>query len=538
MCRSNLNLAMAVSGTASVKRAVQTDNNTVDVLLIGAGIMSATLGTLLQTLQPDWSIEIVERLAAVAEESSNGWNNAGTGHSALAELNYTPEQANGEISIKKALIINEAFMVSRQFWASLVQQGKLHNPKQFINSTPHMSFVWGDDNVKFLRKRVAALKNCTLFRGMKFSEDPQQIAQWAPLIMKGRRSNEKVAATYSELGTDVNFGELTQQLITSLQQAANFKLSLQQEVREFQQQPDGRWQVTLHDLRQNRTRKITAKHIFIGAGGAALPLLQKTGIAEAKCFAGFPVGGSFLVTERPELVQQHLAKVYGKASVGAPPMSVPHIDTRLLDGKQVLLFGPFATFSTKFLKQGSLCDMFASMTPNNFLPMLQVGQRNFGLVKYLIGQVLLKDEDRIAALREYVPDAKAEDWRLVTAGQRVQVIENDPTKGGTLRLGTEIVTSQDGTIAALLGASPGASTSVQAMLDLLEKIFPEQIHSAAWREKITQLVPSWGQSLEGNTDATEKVLQHTSEILQLNYQRVSTMDIPTTPTDADSFLVS
>ncbi|MBT0721997.1 malate dehydrogenase (quinone) [Rosenbergiella collisarenosi] len=516
MSKPSLHLPLSMSASPAMT-ANTPESSPLDMLLIGAGVMSATLGTLLQEVEPTWRIEMVERLPGVAEESSNGWNNAGTGHSALAELNYTPQRTDGSIDISKAVSINEAFLVSRQFWASLVEQGRLEEPHSFINTTPHMSFVWGDDNVNFLRKRAESLKTSCLFRGMAFSDSPEQIQQWAPLIMKGRRPGENVAATHSPFGTDVNFGELTKQLIASLSKHESFRLSLRQEVRTITRLENGLWQVTLQNLMNNTSRTLTAKHIFIGAGGGALPLLQKTGIEEAKKFAGFPVGGSFLVTENPTLVQQHLAKVYGKASVGAPPMSVPHVDTRVLDGKQVLLFGPFATFSTKFLKQGSLLDMFGSMTPNNIVPMMQVGARNFGLVKYLIGQVLLSDKDRLNALREYVPHAKAEDWRLVVAGQRVQVIENDGNKGGTLKLGTEIITSKDGTISALLGASPGASTAAQAMLDLMGRIFKDQIVSEGWQQKIKQLIPYWNTALNEDKPATEQVLKHTSEVLGLAY---------------------
>lgn len=516
MCKSTMNLSLAMSSSATAVQKVQQGKD-VDVLLIGAGVMSATLGTFLQELEPEWTLEMVERLSGVAEESSNGWNNAGTGHSALAELNYTPQKSDGSIDISKAVAINEAFQISRQLWASLVEAGRLSQPKTFINTTPHMSFVWGQQNVDFLRKRMEALKNSTLFRGMEYSEDPQQIAQWVPLLMEGRQPGTPIAATRTEAGTDVNFGEITRQLISSLQKSEHFTLRTRQEVRQLKRLSDGRWQVTLQDLTTHSTRTLTARHVFIGAGGAALPLLQKSGIPEARRYAGFPVGGSFLVTENPELVKKHLAKVYGKASVGAPPMSVPHVDTRMLDGKQVLLFGPFATFSTKFLKQGSLLDMFCSMTPANLFPMMQVGSKNIDLIKYLVGQVMQNDSDRLKALQEYVPDAKAEDWRLVVAGQRVQIIDNDPKQGGILKLGTEIVNSQDGTVAALLGASPGASTAAKIMLDLMKKMFPAQMGSAAWQQKICQLVPSYGTSLEGDAEASERVLSTTSRILELSY---------------------
>ncbi len=521
MCKSTMNLSLAMSTAAGAVQKVQHGKD-VDVLLIGAGVMSATLGTFLQELEPGWTLEMVERLSDVAEESSNGWNNAGTGHSALAELNYTPQKADGSIDISKAVAINEAFQISRQFWAAQVEMGRLNRPETFINTTPHMSFVWGDDNVEFLRKRVTALKASTLFRGMEYSEDPQQIAGWVPLLMEGRKPGMRIAATRTEIGTDVNFGEITRQLISALQKNETFTLRTRQEVREISRLPDGRWQVTLQDLQLKSQRQLIARHVFIGAGGAALPLLQKSGIPEARRFAGFPVGGSFLVTENPQLVSQHLAKVYGKASVGAPPMSVPHVDTRMLDGKQVLLFGPFATFSTKFLKQGSLLDMFSSMTASNLLPMLQVGSKNINLIKYLIGQVLQNDNDRMEALQNYVPNARPEDWRLVTAGQRVQIIENDSKQGGVLRLGTEIVTSQDGTISALLGASPGASTAAKIMLDLMSKIFPTEMASSGWQQKIRQMIPSYGTSLDGDVAATEQVLSSTSRILQLDYRAPET----------------
>ncbi|WP_058911071.1 malate dehydrogenase (quinone) [Entomohabitans teleogrylli] len=499
------------------QKAHVAEQNTVDVLLIGGGIMSATLGAFLQDLQPDWSVTLVERLDGIARESSNGWNNAGTGHSALAELNYTPENPGGAVDITKAIKINESFQISRQFWAWQVRNNVLRNPSSFINSVPHMSFVWGEENVNFLRKRFHALQSSTLFQGMEYSEDPQQIQQWIPLIMEGRDPQQKVAATRILGGTDVNFGEITRQLVASLEKKSQFTLNLSTEVRAMRRNPDNSWRVTVADLKNNgRRRDINARFVFIGAGGASLRLLQKSGIPQAAGYAGFPVGGEFLVTENPEVVNRHLAKVYGKASVGAPPMSVPHMDTRVLDGKRVLLFGPFATFSTRFLKQGSLADLFATINGSNLLPMAHVGLDNFSLVKYLVGQVLQSDEDRYEALCQYYPDARAEDWRLWTAGQRVQVIRKDAQKGGVLRLGTELVSSDDGSIAALLGASPGASTAAPIMLNLLENLFPEQVASAAWQEKLRQIIPSWGIELNGNPQAASEELRYTSEVLQLD----------------------
>ncbi|WP_085725081.1 malate dehydrogenase (quinone) [Pseudomonas sp. R37(2017)] len=487
----------------------------VDVLLIGGGIMSATLGVWLNELEPGTSMEMIERLDGVAQESSNGWNNAGTGHSALAELNYTPEDENGKVSIPKAVEINEAFQISRQFWAWQVQQGVLKNPRSFINSTPHMSFVWGDDNIKFLKKRYDALQASPLFAGMQYSEDPAVIKQWVPLMMEGRDPNQKVAATWSPIGTDVNFGEITRQFVAHLQTTPKFDLKLSSEVQDISKNADGSWHVSYKNLKDGSKSETDAKFVFIGAGGGALHLLQKSGIPEAREYAGFPVGGSFLVTENPTIAEQHLAKAYGKASVGAPPMSVPHLDTRVLDGKRVILFGPFATFSTKFLKEGSYLDLLTTTTTHNVWPMTKVGIKEYPLVEYLAGQLMLSDEDRMNALKEYFPNAKAEDWRLWQAGQRVQIIKRDEAAGGVLKLGTEIVASQDGSIAGLLGASPGASTAAPIMLTVLQKVFKDKVATPEWQAKLHQIVPSYGTQLNASPEKVAEEWAYTAKVLEL-----------------------
>jgi malate dehydrogenase (quinone) len=487
----------------------------VDVLLIGGGIMSATLGVWLNELEPGTSMEMIERLDGVALESSNGWNNAGTGHSALAELNYTPEDDKGNVQIPKAVEINEAFQISRQFWAWQVQQGVLKNPRSFINSTPHMSFVWGDDNIKFLKKRYEALQASPLFAGMQYSEDPAVIKKWVPLMMEGRDPNQKVAATWSPIGTDVNFGEITRQFVAHLQTTPKFDLKLSSEVQDITKNEDGSWRVSYKNLKDGTKTETDAKFVFIGAGGGALHLLQKSGIPEAKEYAGFPVGGSFLVTENPTIAEQHLAKAYGKASVGAPPMSVPHLDTRVLDGKRVILFGPFATFSTKFLKEGSYLDLLTTTTTHNVWPMTRVGIKEYPLVEYLAGQLMLSDEDRLNALKEYFPNAKAEDWRLWQAGQRVQIIKRDEAAGGVLKLGTEIVASADGTIAGLLGASPGASTAAPIMLTVLQKVFKDKVATPAWQEKLHQIVPSYGTQLNNSPEKVAQEWAYTAKVLEL-----------------------
>ena len=504
-----LALAMGMS-SANAEEAKK-----VDVLLIGGGIMSTTLGVWINELEPTWSMEMVERLDGVALESSNGWNNAGTGHSALAELNYTPEDDKGNVTIPKAVEINEAFQVSRQFWAWQVRQGVLKDPRSFINTTPHMSFVWGDDNIKFLKKRYEDLQASPLFAGMQYSEDPAVIKKWVPLMMEGRDPNQKIAATWSPLGTDMNFGEITRQFAGYLQTKPNFNLKLSSEVQDITKNADGTWRVSYKNLKDGTKTETDAKFVFIGAGGGALHLLQKSGIEEAKEYAGFPVGGSFLVTDNPAIAEQHLAKAYGKASVGAPPMSVPHLDTRVLDGKRVILFGPFATFSTKFLKEGSYLDLLTTTTTHNIWPMTKVGIKEYPLVEYLAGQLMLSDEDRLNALKEYFPNAKAEDWRLWQAGQRVQIIKRDETAGGVLKLGTEIVASKDGSIAGLLGASPGASTAAPIMLSVLQKVFKDKVATPEWQAKLHQIVPSYGTQLNNDPAKVAEEWAYTAKILQL-----------------------
>ena len=494
----------------------------VDVLLIGGGIMSASLGTYLNELEPTWKIDLYERLPQVASESSNAWNNAGTGHSALAELNYTPEKADGTIDISKAVAINESFEISKQFWAYQVEQGVLKNPKSFINDVSHMSFVWGDKNTEFLKKRYEALQHSSLFRNMEFSDDPAQIEEWIPLVMEGREPGQKIAATRVQTGTDVNFGEITNQLLNNLSQKKDvFNVHVQQEVRDITRADDGTWNVTMADLANgDKLSTVNAKFVFIGAGGGALKLLQKSGIPEAEGYAGFPVGGSFLVTRNPEIAARHQAKVYGLASVGSPPMSVPHLDTRVIDGEKVILFGPFATFSTKFLKNGSLLDMFGTITTHNISPMFNAGVDNFSLSTYLIGQLMLSQEDRMHSLREYFPEAQDKDWELIQAGQRVQIIKKDPEKGGVLQFGTEVVSSEDGSIAALLGASPGASTAAPIMLHLMERTFKDKIKTPEWQAKLKEIIPSYGQTLNNDLDLTNKTRAWSSERLQLNFVEI------------------
>lgn len=524
----------AVAALPSTIADAAADTRKVDVLLIGGGIMSASLGIWLRELEPGWSMEMVERLDGVALESSNGWNNAGTGHSALAELNYTPEDTKGRVTIDKAVAINESFQISRQFWSWQVKNGVLKNPRSFINSTPHMSFVWGDENVDFLKRRHEALKGSPLFSSMQFSSDPERIKSWVPLMMEGRDPKQKIAATWAPIGTDVDFGEITRQFVGHLKSQPKFDLKTGTEVESLTRSSDSSWRVSIRNVKTGAVETIDAKFVFIGAGGRALHLLQKSGIPEADDYAGFPVGGSFLVNDNPDTTSLHLAKAYGKASVGAPPMSVPHLDTRMLGGKRVLLFGPFATFSTKFLKEGSYFDLLSSTTTSNIWPMMRVGIDQYPLVEYLAGQLMLSDEDRYQALREYFPNAKKGEWRLWQAGQRVQIIKRDAEKGGVLKLGTEIVASKDGSIAGLLGASPGASTAAPIMLSVLEKVFAKKVATPEWQEKIRRIIPSYGTKLNDNPQRAFESLAMTSETLQLTPPPRIEASMPTADAPTDS----
>jgi malate dehydrogenase (quinone) len=478
----------------------------VDVVLVGGGIMSATLATLLSELEPSWRIEIVERLDGIALESTDAWNNAGTGHAALCELNYTPERADGSIDIAKAVTINEQFALSCQLWDHLRDEGRLPDDG-FRSAVPHLTFARGAADVDYLRRRHAALTAHPRFAHLEYSEDPATIASWAPLVMADRDPDEPVAATRALDGLDVDFGTLARHMVDDLV-ARGTRVRLQHEVRRISRRRGGGWRLHLVDRAWNASPKrstLDARFVFIGAGGGALRLLQAAGIPEIKGYGGFPISGQFLRTTDPALVERHRGKVYGKAAVGSPPMSVPHLDTRVVQGNPALLFGPYAGWSMKFLKAGSWTDLVRTVRPGNLIPLVAVAVHNLDLLKYLVTEVLANRDARLRTLRGFMPTARERDWELITAGQRVQVIKRGKG-GGVLEFGTELITAADGSIAGLLGASPGASTAASAMLDLLRRCFPDRF--AGWRPRLEEMMPqlaerAGGRSVPGGGEAPD-----------------------------------
>jgi len=487
------------------------------VVVIGAGMMGATLATLIKKLEPSWQITILERTSLPGMESSNVMNNAGTGHEALCELNYTPEEADGMINTSKAVEIYNQFQVSKQLWAHLVETGDIEHPGEFIQPLPHISFVLGEKNIRFLSKRYEKLQSVPAFKRMEFSKDADEIESWSPLIMKERNVNgEPFAATKVDGGTDVNFGELAKKMIDALEKDPHVTVNYNTDVTSLKQSNDQTWEVKAKNKALGTIEYYVTDFLFIGAGGNSIPLLQKTNIPQSKNLGGFPISGQFLYCDKPEIVKAHDAKAYGKEPEGTPPMTVPHLDKRHVDGKEVLLFGPFAAFGPKFLKSGSNWDFFKHLKVNNLLTMAAAGFKNIPLIKYSIEQVLMSKEDKVNELRRFVPSAQSNDWDVIVAGKRVQVIKDlSKFNRGVIHFGTEVVNSDDRTLSALLGESPGASTSVSVALEVLEDNFANE-YAGKWQAKLKEMIPSLGVDINDDVELLEAVWEKTNKYLELN----------------------
>ena len=480
------------------------------ITLVGGGVMSLTLAALINEILPNLQVNILERLSACGLESSDALNNAGTGHAGYCELNYTPADKTGNINIDRALEINQNFEASLIFWAYLNKKYPFFNTKKFIKKTPHISFVSGGKNISFLKKRFAILKKQPLFKEMIFTENPKIIEKWSSLLIHGRSEQENIAATKIDHGTDVNFGELTKQLLRVLKKNKNFKLYLDSETEDIKQTEDHKFKITFKNLKAGNKNILSSDHIFLGTGGRAIAMLQKMRLVEAKGYAGFPISGRWLVCDKVNLTKQHNAKVYTQVMDGAPPMSIPHLDLRVINNKRLLLFGPFAGFNLKLLKFGTFWDFPGSIKANNILPMLLVLFKNLSLLVYLIKQSFMNHHLRINELKNFFPLASPSDWRLLNAGQRVQIIKNCPFEGSKLEFGTEVIYTKNKKLAALIGASPGASVSVASMANVFENFFSKKDY-----QRLKKIIPSIGIDLNKHPTTLKKIRTETYRSLGL-----------------------
>ncbi|CAM8394223.1 COG0579 Predicted dehydrogenase [Candidatus Methylopumilus planktonicus] len=482
-----------------------------DCILIGGGIMSITLAKLLQEIDSSINVKIYEKLSSCALESTQSINNAGTGHAGYCELNYTNLNKHHEVNIDKALKINGEFNVSLQFWSFLARKYKGFKPKSFITQVPHISFVKGDKNISFLKKRYEALIKTTPFKEMHFSRDRETIKEWAPLVTDDIKDN--IAMTRVELGSDIDFKSLSEQMLKILSSNKNFSLYTHHEVKSIFQKNDKTWDIKIYNSKNKKIILINANFVFIGAGGSSIQLLQKSNIKNQIGYAGFPVNGEWLICKKQSITKKHFSKIYGLAGPNAPPMSAPHLDLRIINGKRQLMFGPFASFTFKFLQTGSYLDLLKSIRIQNILPMLHVFICNLNLLTYLVKESKGSFKDKMNALKEFYPLANEKDWKLTSAGIRVQIIKPYKKIGGKLEFGTEVVWSDDSSLAALLGASPGASTSVFSMLNVIEKSFKRRINSKIWKDKIEKMVPSYNRDLSKQPSLFNKVRRSTYKTL-------------------------
>jgi malate dehydrogenase (quinone) len=498
-----------------MKSATHVENP--DLVLIGSGIMSASLAALLRLLNPELRIQVFEANDELAQESSNGWSNAGTGHAGICELSYTPrKESDGTVNVTKAIEIYDQFEQSKQFWAFATVRNILGSASEFINPVRHVSFVHGQEQVDFLRARYMAMRRHHFFSKMQFTVEPSVVASWVPLLVEGREAIP-IAATMMDEGTDVNFGAIASRLLGWISKQNGCGVATGHRVIDLKKQGAG-WGITIRNCATNQLSTTRTKFVFVGAGGGTLPLLQRSDIAESKGLGGFPIGGQWLVCENPEIVRRHDAKVYGQALGAAPTMAIPHLDTRVLDGRKTLLFGPFASWTTKFLhKQGRWTDLPFSIRPDNLVTLARIGFSNAGLVRYLVQQGTQSMADRLATLRIFYPAARAEDWKLIDAGIRVQAIKKTDGEAGIVHYGTEIITNFDKSLSALLGASPGASVSVSIVLNIIRTSFPHLLEGTVALKRMKEIFPSWPKdlTLPSNKALFDEVSGLTNRRLQL-----------------------
>ncbi|NMT64961.1 malate:quinone oxidoreductase [Marinobacter orientalis] len=453
-----------------------------NVIIIGAGIMGTTFATLAKEMVPDLDITILERLDGPGEGNSSAFWNAGTGHEANCELNYTPVDEE-VISVEKALKIHAQFNVAKQFWAYLIEKGAIKDPTTFINQTKHCTIV-SEPAIQELKLRFKEMSAHHFFEHMRYSEDFDEIKSWIPYTMEERPRHEKMAATVIETGTDVNFGALTEQMAEYAVNDLGVRIEYGTHVRRVHRSPTGRW--VIEAVSKGVPVQHKADVLFVGAGGGAFPLLKRSHLPFRSRFAGFPVGGRFLQAQiSEEQARYYTAKTYGKAKVGAPPMSVPHLDLRVVDGKHYLLFGPFASFKPVLERGRGFFDYLTSIRLHDIPGLLNVALEHFPLVKYLVSESFKGEKSMFEELDSFAPGlSKKFDWKPIAAGQRVQII-----KDGDLQMGTEIVVSKDKTYGTLLGASPGASVSPEVMLRCLEQLLPSIFSKEEARKKKQEMFP-------------------------------------------------
>ena len=491
------------------------DSANPDVVLIGGGIMSATLAALLEVVAPQWSITVFESAAGRRRREL----------ARLEQRRHRPRRpVRAELHARRARRPGGPGQGRHDQRAVpglppvLVAPGRAGltgAPKEFINPVPHVSFVTGEDGRAYMRARHEALAAQPLFDGLEYSDDPAELAEWTPLMMAGRDPRQLVAATRSAAGTDVNFGALTRML---LEDAADRGVAVHCQPARHEPRParptaagrspcrdtvTGERRTVRRPVRLRRRRRRRAAAAAEGGHPGDRRASAASRSAASSC------------APAPPSWSQHQAKVYGQAAVGAPPMSVPHLDPRVIDGDHSLMFGPYAGFSPKFLKAGSMFDLPRSVKPNNLGSMLGVARTELALTRYLVNELLQSGADRHQTLRAFVPDGRrarlGDDHRRPARPGHQAGPGDRPRRAPVRHRGRRRRRRHDRRPARRL---PGASTAVSAMLDLLERCFPDRM--PAWRPALQEAIPSYGRSLADDPALLAEVRASTMQTLELN----------------------